>query len=44
MESSGGGIRKLKSDKQPLFRGESSGFVDLPLSRHVNTLTSPDYS
>jgi hypothetical protein len=32
---SGGSVRTLKRDEQPLVRGESSGFVDLLLSRHV---------
>jgi hypothetical protein len=28
-------IKKLKRNEQSLFRGESPGFVDLPLSQHV---------
>ena len=34
MESSGS-VGKLKRDEPSLFRGESPGFVDLPLSQHV---------
>jgi len=30
---SGGGIRKRKRNAQPLFRGESPGFVDLLFER-----------
>jgi hypothetical protein len=32
---SGGSIGKLKCNEQPLFRGESPGFVDLLLCQHV---------
>ena len=37
-------VRNLKRNQQPLFRGESPGFVDFPLSRYVDTLASPHYS
>lgn len=36
---SGGSVRKLKRNEQPLFRGESPGFVDLLLCQHVAKLT-----
>jgi len=36
---SGGGIRKLKRNEQPLFWGESPGFVNLFLCQHVAKLT-----
>ena len=32
---SGGSARKLQCNQQPLFRGESPGFVDLLLCQHV---------
>ena len=32
---SSGSVGKLKRDEPSLFRGESPGFVDLPLSQHV---------
>ena len=35
---SSGSVRKLKRDEQPLFRGNSPGFVDLPLGQHVAKL------
>jgi hypothetical protein len=41
---SGGGVRKLKRDEPPLFRGESSSFVNLPLSQHIAKLTEPSRS
>jgi len=40
----GSSVGKFQQIQQSLFRGESSGFVNLPLSQHVNTLTSPHYS
>jgi hypothetical protein len=36
---SGGSVGKLKGNEQPLFRGESSGFVNLLLCQHVAKLT-----
>jgi hypothetical protein len=37
---SGGGVRKLKRNEQPLFRGESPGFVNPACAK----LTSSHYS
>ena len=31
---SGGSVGKLQCNQQPLFRGESQGLVNLPLSQH----------
>ena len=36
---SGGSVGKLKRNEQPLFRGESAGFVNLLLRQHVAKLT-----
>ena len=36
---SGGSVGKLKRNAQPLFRGESTGFVNLLLCQHVAKLT-----
>ena len=41
---SGGSVGKLERNKQPLFRGESAGFVNLPLCQHVAKLTGPPRS
>jgi hypothetical protein len=41
---SGGSVGKLKRNEQPLFRGESAGFVNLPLSQHVAKLTGTSRS
>lgn len=38
MESDGS-VGKLKRNEQPLFRGESPGFVNLLLCQHVTKLT-----
>jgi hypothetical protein len=35
---SGGSVGKLKRNEQPLFRGESAGFVNLLLREHVAKL------
>ena len=32
------GVRKLKRDEQPLFRGESPGFINLLLHQHIAKL------
>jgi len=39
--NSGGSVRKLKRNAQPLFRGESPGFFNLLLCQHVAKLTGP---
>lgn len=36
-----GSVGKLKRNAQPLFRGESPGFVNLLLCQHVAKLTGP---
>ena len=36
---SGCSVGKLKGNEQPLFRGKSSGFVNLLLCQHVAKLT-----
>jgi hypothetical protein len=36
---SGGSVGKLKRNAQPLFRGESPGFINLLLRQHVAKLT-----
>lgn len=36
---SGGSVGKLERNKQPLFRGEPAGLVNLPLCQHVAKLT-----
>ena len=36
---SGGSVGKIKRNEEPLFRGESSGFVNLLLCQHVAKLT-----
>jgi hypothetical protein len=36
---SGGSVRKLKRNEQPLLRGKSPGFVNLLLCQHVAKLT-----
>jgi|GEM_PF-6006426 hypothetical protein len=36
---SGGSVGKLERNEQPLFGGESAGFVNLPLFQHVAKLT-----
>ncbi len=41
---SGGSVGKLKRNEQPLFRGESAGFVNLPLFQHVAKLTGTSRS
>jgi hypothetical protein len=41
---SGGSVGKLKGNEQPLFRGESAGFVNLPLCQHVAKLTGTSRS
>jgi len=41
---SGGSIGKLKRNEQPLFRGESTGFVNLLLCQHVAKLTGTSRS
>jgi hypothetical protein len=37
-------VGKLERNEQPLFRGESAGFVNLPLCQHVAKLTGPSRS
>lgn len=41
---SGGSIGKLKRNEQPLFRGESTGFVNLLLRQHVAKLAGTSRS
>jgi hypothetical protein len=41
---SGGSVGKLKRNEQPLFRGESAGFVNLLLRQHVAKLTGASRS
>jgi hypothetical protein len=41
---SGGSVGKLKCNEEPLFRGESSGFVNLLLCQHVAKLTGTSRS
>ena len=41
---SGGSIGKIKCNEQPLFRGESSGFVNLLLCQDVAKFTRPSRS
>jgi hypothetical protein len=41
---SGGSVGKLKGNEQPLFRGESSGFVNLLFCQHVAKLTGTSRS
>ena len=41
---SGGSVGKLERNEQPLFRGESSGFVNLLLCQHVAKLTGTSRS
>ena len=36
---SGGSVGKLKRNAQPLFRGESPGFVNLFLCQHIAKFT-----
>ena len=44
VESGGSSVGKLKGNKQPMFRGESTGFVNLLLCQHVPKPTNPHYS
>jgi hypothetical protein len=41
---SGGSIGKLQCNQQPLFRGESPGFVNLLFRRHIAKLADLHYS
>jgi hypothetical protein len=41
---SGGSVGKLKGNEQPLFRGESAGFVNLLLRQHVAKFTGTSRS